>query len=570
MHDEQSRACAAPFKVKIRNFTGDWRDGRAVAALCQAFGGEPAASADPLERAKAGLACAEQMGVPRLLEAEDLCDPDCGDLSVMMYVAMFRKKYPDPPNGSAPVCLTDGCGAEAVVYGDYCEAHTCTCPFVECGEGREPNSAVCAAHKCPVDGCVAALPSQTAAACADHTCRHPTCQAPGTPYCANHQPCQHPSGCDQTAASLTVPLCAQHTCQHPSQTCTQPTAAGLTWCAQHTCTFPGGCANCVESAGTSLCAQHTCQHPEAACCKAVRSAGATLCPPHTCTFPGGCTAPTVWRGGLSAEEQPTACADHLCQHPEAGCLKSVPAAGKTLCAEHQCTHPSGCDEPVVLYLAEPVTTNDSGAGAASGSIAETRLCANHTCKYPLGECREAVAQHGVHFCPQHGCHYTGDGEPCSLAVSASPAGCLFCPQHQCHHDDCAAGLESGSLFCKEHQCQFEHNGGCTNGVSPGARFCTEHMPAGCQYDGCSKDCSYGQIFCPAHTCAKPECQLPIKLPGSRLCAQHACSHPDCIAAPDASIRNARSCKAHLCRFNDCGNAAAHPLLFCPTHGQVDD
>ena len=77
----------------IRNFTRDWNDGRLLLCLVDAL--QPGVITeefpdDPLERCRYAIDLAEEyLQVPRLLQAEDLCNPAVDELSVMTYLSYF-------------------------------------------------------------------------------------------------------------------------------------------------------------------------------------------------------------------------------------------------------------------------------------------------------------------------------------------------------------------------------------------------------------------------------------------------------------------------------------------------
>jgi len=82
----------------IKNFDHDWNDGTALCHLIEALkqGNFPdLASLDPnngLENAKRGTEAAENsMGIPPVLAAEDMINPEVDELSVMTYIALFKE-----------------------------------------------------------------------------------------------------------------------------------------------------------------------------------------------------------------------------------------------------------------------------------------------------------------------------------------------------------------------------------------------------------------------------------------------------------------------------------------------
>jgi filamin len=83
----------------IKNFNKDWLDGKAMCALVNAIGGEPWLIPNHQEMlagsAKRNATTAvdtayEHLGIPKVLEAEDLVNPDLDELSVMTYISYFR------------------------------------------------------------------------------------------------------------------------------------------------------------------------------------------------------------------------------------------------------------------------------------------------------------------------------------------------------------------------------------------------------------------------------------------------------------------------------------------------
>eukprot|EP00117_Sycon_ciliatum_P046230 scpid12801/ scgid33135/ Filamin-A; Actin-binding protein 280; Alpha-filamin; Endothelial actin-binding protein; Filamin-1; Non-muscle filamin len=77
----------------IRNFTRDWNDGRLLLSLVDAMQPGIVKSSvpdDPLERCRYAIDLAEEnFQIPKLLEAEDLCNPAVDELSVMTYLSYF-------------------------------------------------------------------------------------------------------------------------------------------------------------------------------------------------------------------------------------------------------------------------------------------------------------------------------------------------------------------------------------------------------------------------------------------------------------------------------------------------
>jgi len=83
-------------EYNINNFKDDWRDGRALCALGNSL--EPGIvdlsqmpNKSPLENARTGTEAAErELGIPPILQPEDLVSPDVDELSVMTYISYFR------------------------------------------------------------------------------------------------------------------------------------------------------------------------------------------------------------------------------------------------------------------------------------------------------------------------------------------------------------------------------------------------------------------------------------------------------------------------------------------------
>lgn len=87
---------------KVRNFTTDWNDGIALCALIDRI--KPGVcpqhatlrSSDGLENCQLGMSLAEvELGILKLMEAEDLFHPDIDELSVMTYISSFCKPAND-------------------------------------------------------------------------------------------------------------------------------------------------------------------------------------------------------------------------------------------------------------------------------------------------------------------------------------------------------------------------------------------------------------------------------------------------------------------------------------------
>lgn len=83
-------------EYNISNFKDDWRDGKALCALGVSL--EPGIidlsqmpHKSPLENARTGTEAAErELGIPPILQPEDLVSPDVDELSVMTYISYFR------------------------------------------------------------------------------------------------------------------------------------------------------------------------------------------------------------------------------------------------------------------------------------------------------------------------------------------------------------------------------------------------------------------------------------------------------------------------------------------------
>lgn len=83
-------------EYNINNFTEDWRDGKALCALGESL--KPGIvdlsqmkHKSPLENARTGTDAAErELGIPPILNPEDLISPDVDELSVMTYISYFR------------------------------------------------------------------------------------------------------------------------------------------------------------------------------------------------------------------------------------------------------------------------------------------------------------------------------------------------------------------------------------------------------------------------------------------------------------------------------------------------
>ncbi|KAL5250135.1 hypothetical protein ACHWQZ_G016012 [Mnemiopsis leidyi] len=90
-----------PDGKSVRNFTTDWNDGVALCCMVEAVapGLCPEYNSldpnDKLENARLGLERAEQgLGVPKIIEAEDLVNPNIDELSVLTYVSLLKNATP--------------------------------------------------------------------------------------------------------------------------------------------------------------------------------------------------------------------------------------------------------------------------------------------------------------------------------------------------------------------------------------------------------------------------------------------------------------------------------------------
>jgi len=83
-------------EYNINNFKDDWRDGKALCALSDSLKPGivdlPAMKhKSPLDNARTGTDAAErELGIPPILNPEDLVSPDVDELSVMTYISYFR------------------------------------------------------------------------------------------------------------------------------------------------------------------------------------------------------------------------------------------------------------------------------------------------------------------------------------------------------------------------------------------------------------------------------------------------------------------------------------------------
>ncbi|EDQ90295.1 uncharacterized protein MONBRDRAFT_36696 [Monosiga brevicollis MX1] len=86
-------------EYNIKNLNKDWNDGRAMAALVNVIAGEPQVIPNHgemlVENAKRNATTAidaaeEYLGIPKVLEPEDLVNPDLDELSMMTYLSYFK------------------------------------------------------------------------------------------------------------------------------------------------------------------------------------------------------------------------------------------------------------------------------------------------------------------------------------------------------------------------------------------------------------------------------------------------------------------------------------------------
>ncbi|CAF1393388.1 unnamed protein product [Rotaria sordida] len=92
--------------LDVRDFTSSWRDGLAFNALIHAIRPDlvdlrRVTRMDVRERLENAFDVAEQqLGVPRLIDAEDVDVVKPDEKSIMTYIAQFSRRYPDLPFGS--------------------------------------------------------------------------------------------------------------------------------------------------------------------------------------------------------------------------------------------------------------------------------------------------------------------------------------------------------------------------------------------------------------------------------------------------------------------------------------
>ena len=90
------------YGLEVSNFGSSWRDGTCFLAIISCI--NPAlvdvnsyAQASNKQRLESAFSIAEQeLGISRLLDAEDVDVENPDEKSVMTYVAQFLHKYPDP------------------------------------------------------------------------------------------------------------------------------------------------------------------------------------------------------------------------------------------------------------------------------------------------------------------------------------------------------------------------------------------------------------------------------------------------------------------------------------------
>lgn len=211
----------------IKNFTSDWRDGRAVCGLTNAVGGDPYLIPDHFKmppgaatsNAKKGIdTAADNLNVPKLITPEDLCDPACDELSVITYLSCFRSAQRKGGlaniDGPGPGCCQhpSGCSSAKKEGSDFCPIHGGCQHTGGCTSPSQAHSNYCKEHS---------------------ACEHPSgCKdekKDGSAFCATHAACQHPSGCKSDAVNGGK-FCAAHTCQHSG--CSDATDGG-NFCPAH-------------------------------------------------------------------------------------------------------------------------------------------------------------------------------------------------------------------------------------------------------------------------------------------------------------------------------------------------
>lgn len=240
-------------EYNIQNFTSDWQDGRAICALTNACGGEPAllpnhqqmAPGAALQNCKRGIETAkDDLGVPVLISPEDLSScPD--EHSVMTYVAFFKDAKRQDKGPALPPsqdnaegrekmkCQHPGCSKMREAdnsHPTHCKDHACMAKPT-CNNPAKAGTHACPQHACAFPGCIEAT-ENGAKGCSvvPHKCR--TCnnvvQSASSPYCTECG-CTHPSGCDQEAKGK--PFCKPHTCSYTN--CKAPADGDKGWCKEH-------------------------------------------------------------------------------------------------------------------------------------------------------------------------------------------------------------------------------------------------------------------------------------------------------------------------------------------------
>ncbi|CAF1247326.1 unnamed protein product, partial [Didymodactylos carnosus] len=92
--------------LEVKDFTTSWRDGMAFNAMIHAIRPElvnlrAVQQMDVRQRLENAFSTAEErMGIPRLIDAEDVDVPKPDEKSIMTYIAQFSRKYPDEPSGA--------------------------------------------------------------------------------------------------------------------------------------------------------------------------------------------------------------------------------------------------------------------------------------------------------------------------------------------------------------------------------------------------------------------------------------------------------------------------------------
>jgi hypothetical protein len=107
---EWAKACTQGYKgIAITNFQLSWKDGMAFCALVHAhypkLSSWPACrQMKPLERLNHAFEAAASVGVPQLLDAEDVCDIDVPEkLSMITYMGVLHSRLGKlTPQGPPP------------------------------------------------------------------------------------------------------------------------------------------------------------------------------------------------------------------------------------------------------------------------------------------------------------------------------------------------------------------------------------------------------------------------------------------------------------------------------------